>query len=187
MTPMPMSFVNFQPFRGAPLLALAVLLLMPGCTRKAAEEAQTMPPVSLVSVPSAAADWKLLDLDGNEVSSERFRGKVVVLDFWATWCVPCVEEMPAYIALQKKYGDEGLAIVGVSMDRRPVADVKKFVEEKALNYTIVMGDEVVHELYGGFGQIPVTYLIDRDGVIRDAKTGVANPKEYEKKILALLR
>ena len=134
-----------------------------------------------------APAWKLKDLDGREVSSDQFKGKVVVVDFWATWCGPCIEEIPGYIALQKKYGPEGLVIVGVSMDRRGPAHVKQFAQARGMNYTLVMGDEAVVEAFGNFQAIPTTFLISREGRILHQKTGAAPVEEYEKRVQAALK
>jgi peroxiredoxin len=133
-----------------------------------------------------APAWKLKDLAGQEVSSDQFKGKVVVVDFWATWCGPCVSEIPGYVALQKKYGPQGLVIVGVSLDRKGPAHVKKFVDEHAMNYTIVMGDDGITEAFGGFNAIPTTFLISRDGRIINQKTGAAPAEDYEKLVKAAL-
>jgi peroxiredoxin len=134
-----------------------------------------------------APAWKLKDLAGQEVSSDQFKGKVVVVDFWATWCGPCVEEIPGYVAMQKKYGPQGLVIVGVSLDRKGPAHVKKFAAEHAMNYTIVMGEDGITEAFGGFNAIPTTFLIGRDGRILNQKTGAAPAAEYEKLVLAALK
>jgi peroxiredoxin len=134
-----------------------------------------------------APAWKLKDLDGREVSSDQFKGKVVVLDFWATWCGPCVEEIPGYVALQKKYGTAGLVVVGVSMDRAGPARVKQFAQAKGMNYTIVMGDDAVVEAFGSFEAIPTTFLISREGRIVNQKTGAVPPEEYEKLVQAALK
>jgi len=139
-----------------------------------------MAPAAIATTALPAPAWKLKDLDGHEVSSDQFKGKVVVLDFWATWCGPCVEEIPGYIALQKKYGSDGLVIVGVSMDRAGPARVKQFVQANGMNYTIVMGDDVTVEAFGDFSAIPTTFLISRDGRILNQKTGAMAPEEYEK-------
>ncbi len=139
------------------------------------------------SVALPAPAWKLKDLDGREVSSDQFKGKVVVVDFWATWCGPCIEEIPGYIALQKKYGPAGLVIVGVSLDRRGPAHVKQFAQANNMNYTLVMGDETVVEAFGSFQAIPTTFLISREGRILNQKTGAMPAAEYEKLVQAALK
>lgn len=134
-----------------------------------------------------APAWKFKDLDGKEVSSSQFQGKVVVVDFWATWCVPCVEELPGYIKLQDKYGKAGLVIVGVSLDETGPDQVKQFVKQKGMNYQVVTAKiDEAEALFGGIEGIPTTFLIDRTGEIRDRKAGAEPAAEYEKKIKALL-
>ena len=129
--------------------------------------------------PPAPA-WKFTDLDGREVSSEQFKGKVVVVDFWATWCGPCIGEIPGYVELQKKYGKDGLVIIGASVDQKGPAYVKAFAEKNQMGYTLVMADEAVIEAFGGFDAIPTTFLISRAGRIIHRKTGALPHEEYEK-------
>ncbi|HVU34324.1 MAG TPA: TlpA disulfide reductase family protein [Opitutaceae bacterium] len=133
-----------------------------------------------------APAWKLKDLDGHTVSSDQFKGKVLVVDFWATWCPPCREEIPGYVDLYKKYGKDGLAIVGVSLDQTGVQGVKDFVTKYGVAYPVVMGDDAVVSAFGGMEAIPTTFLIDRDGRIRDKKVGAEPTDEYERKIKAIL-
>ncbi len=141
-------------------------------------------------VPAAPAPaWQLKDVDGKVVSSEQFKGKVVVLDFWATWCGPCRMEIPGYVELQKKYGKDGLVIVGVSLDSDRHADqtVKNFVQKYGVSYQIVMGDDEVQAAFGGMDAIPTTFIIDRNGQIRDRKVGAEPTAEYEQTILKYLK
>jgi thiol-disulfide isomerase/thioredoxin len=139
------------------------------------------------SALTVAPAWKLKDLAGREVSSEQFKGKVVVLDFWATWCVPCIGEIPGYIELQKKYGAQGLMIVGVSVDQKGPDVVAKFAKAKGMNYTIVMADDAIADAFGGFDVIPTTFLINRDGRIIHRKAGAMPHEEYEKLVQQALQ
>lgn len=140
---------------------------------------------SSLPVLGPAPAWKLTDVDGKAVTSDQFKGKVVVLDFWATWCPPCREEIPGYTELARKYGDK-LVIVGVSLDEAGPKVVQPFMKKMGINYPIVMGDEAVVSAFGGVKVIPTTFLIDRNGQIRDRKDGALPTEQYEKKIAALI-
>ena len=140
------------------------------------------------AVGQMAPAWTLKDPDGKEVSFSQFKGKVVVVDFWATWCQPCIGEIPGYIALQKKYGPAGLAIVGIAYrDFKGPANVKKFAAEQGMNYPVVIGDEVVADAFGGIEGIPSTFLIGRDGRILNRKIGAVPHEEYEKLVQQALK
>jgi thiol-disulfide isomerase/thioredoxin len=156
------------------------------------------PKVQLPVLGHAPA-WKLRDLDGKEISSDQYLGKVVLLDFWATWCVPCSEEMPSYIRLQEKYGRDKFTIIGISLDEAGAAHEKQFVTVKGVNYPIVLGKlDEVEALFGGMEALPTKLQIDQNGEIRDRTVGAdpallrdhpagSHPSlEYEKKIKALL-
>ena len=138
-------------------------------------------------VGEAAPAWKLADLDGHEIGSAQFKGKVVVVDFWATWCVPCIGEIPGYIALEKKYGAEGLVIVGISLDQRGPGPVRKFAAAHGMNYIIAMADDSVVGAFGGIEAIPTTFLIDRAGRIVHRKKGAVPREEYEKLVRQVLQ
>jgi thiol-disulfide isomerase/thioredoxin len=139
--------------------------------------------------PAAAPAWKLKGLDGTTVSSDQFKGKVVVLDFWATWCGPCKAEIPGYVGLQKKYGADGLVIIGISKDDdgpKRQKTVQEFVDAHGMNYTIVFSSDELEAALGGIDAIPTTYIIDRDGNIRNKKIGELGTAEFEKRLLAVL-
>ena len=132
-----------------------------------------------------APDFILPLLDGGQLRLSSLRGKVVLLDFWATWCVPCREETPHFVELQKKYGDRGLQIIGVSMDDSP-DPVHPFYQQFHINYPVVMGTAEVGSAYGGVLGLPIAFLIDRDGLIYAKHMGATDPQVFEKDITALL-
>lgn len=144
--------------------------------------AQTRNPAAYRTAP----DFSRIDLDHRKVSLAAYRGKVVLLNFWATWCAPCLTEVPRFAEWQKKYGGpRGLQVVGVSMDDDE-PPVRTFYQKNRLNYPVVMGDENLGELYGGVLGLPVTFLIDRDGKIRFRHDGVNDLNIIEREIQELL-
>jgi thiol-disulfide isomerase/thioredoxin len=133
-----------------------------------------------------APDFSLTTLEGETLVLSDLEGQVVLLDFWATWCPPCREEIPGFIALQEKYGDRGLIIVGVSVDKDGRETVAAFVEDNKINYPIAMSDGKVEEAYGPITGIPTTFLIEQGGRIVGKYVGYHDREVFEREILAHL-
>jgi len=131
-----------------------------------------------------APAFSRFDLDHTRVSLAAYRGKVVLLNFWATWCAPCRLEMPRFVEWQSRYRGNGLQVVGVSIDDDD-SPVRPFVQKLKLNYPVLMGDARLGESYGVLG-VPVTFLIDRRGVIRARFEGEADLSKMESEIRDLL-
>jgi thiol-disulfide isomerase/thioredoxin len=135
---------------------------------------------------TAAPEWQLNDPDGQPVKLSDFKGKVVILDFWATWCPPCKAEIPGFIALQKQYAAQGLTVVGVSLDTAGAAVVKSFMKRTGMNYPVVIGDDKIAGDYGGISAIPTTFVLDRTGNIVSSHQGFASQVVFESEIRPLL-
>ena len=134
----------------------------------------------------AAPDFTLNDSKGAPVKLSDYKGKVVLLDFWATWCYGCGLEIPWFVEYQKKYKDSGLAVIGVSMDDDGWPVVKPFIEAKEINYAVVLGNPELAKLYK-VKNMPVMLLIDREGKIAESYFGMVDRASCEAKIQSLLK
>jgi thiol-disulfide isomerase/thioredoxin len=143
--------------------------------------------IRFVRNPDSAPDFKLNDLDGKPLSIAAAHGKVVLLNFWATWCGPCREEIPDLIGLQAKYKDR-LQIVGISVDDDDDAAeaVKKFVDESRINYPVALASPEVRMQYGGITALPTSFVLDTEGRVVQKHEGLRDPLLYEVEVRALL-
>ena len=126
-----------------------------------------------------APDFELVSLDGRKVKLSDYRGKAVVLNFWATWCSPCKIEMPWFVDLQKQYGSEGLTILGVAMDDSDPQKIAQFASEMGVNYPVLLGTDKVSEEYGNVEYLPTTFYINRQGKIVGKAAGLIGRAEIE--------
>jgi peroxiredoxin len=129
-----------------------------------------------------APDFTLTALDGKTMKLSDFRGKAVLLNFWATWCEPCKIEMPWFIDLQKKYASQGLQVLGVAMDDAGPGEISSFAQKMGVNYPVLLGKEEVGAEYGGLEYLPSTFYINRDGKILDHVFGLVSKSEIETNI-----
>jgi peroxiredoxin len=124
-----------------------------------------------------APEFDLKDSNGQTVHLADYKGKVVLLDFWATWCGPCKVEIPWFMEFEQQFKDRGFAVLGVSMDEDGWDAVKPYIEDLKINYRIMLGNEQVSDIYGGLDSLPTTLLIDRQGKIASIHIGLSRGKE----------
>jgi len=135
---------------------------------------------------SFAPELLLTDLGGQKLELSSYRGKVVILDFWATWCEPCRTEIPRFVELQNEYRDQGLQIIGISLDDDP-KPVRGFYQQFKMNYPVAIGDANLAERYGGILGLPVNFVIDREGRIHAKHVGEVDISLIEQEINSLFR
>jgi peroxiredoxin len=164
-------------------LAVALIAMCPFL----ASQTTSQPAQPAPQVGQPAPDFILSDSTGSPVKLSAYKGKVVLLDFWATWCTGCKVEIPWYVEFQDKYRNDGLAAIGVSMDDDGWKSVKPFLEEHKLNYPVVIADQDLTTRYGGLPSLPMTLLIDRSGKIAESHAGMVDKDAFENKIKTLLR
>jgi cytochrome c biogenesis protein CcmG/thiol:disulfide interchange protein DsbE len=168
-------------------LALAALPFLPGLGGSDADvEASNTGSCDPKSKP-ANLDFVLKDMNGEDVNLADYKGKVVLLNFWATWCGPCKYEIPAFVELQDKYRDQGVVFLGLSVDD-PVEKLKPFATQYKMNYPVLVGDgrDDVQDAFGPIWGIPVTFMIGRDGKICKRHMGLGSKEQFEKEIQSLL-
>jgi peroxiredoxin len=129
-----------------------------------------------------APDFSLAAIDGTTVKLSDYRGKAVLLNFWATWCEPCKIEMPWFVDLQKKYGPQGLQVIGVAMDDASPKEIGEFAHKIGVNYPVLVGKDAVGDQYGGIPYLPSTFYISRDGKVVDRVFGLVSRSEIENNI-----
>jgi peroxiredoxin len=167
------------------ILLVVVIILVIVLYHVARNHTAQSGPVSAVS-HSLAPDFSLTDLNGQPLSLATYRGKVVLLDFWATWCTPCRAEIPHFVEFQNTYRDQGLQIIGISMDD-DLKPVGPFYKDYKMNYPVALGNDKLAQAYGGILGLPVTFLIGRDGHIQAKYVGAVDISSIEQGIKSLVQ
>ena len=169
--------------RHSPILAPAVLvcLLLAGCSSESVNAA-----VKPEKDRKKAPDFTLKDADGRPVKLSDYKGRVVLLNFWATWCGPCRIEIPWFVEFEQKFKDRGFAVLGVAMDEDGWDVVKPYLERVKVNYRVVIGSDMVSEMYGGVESFPTTFMLDREGRVASMHPGLMSRKVYQDEIDQLL-
>jgi thiol-disulfide isomerase/thioredoxin len=134
-----------------------------------------------------APSLTLKSIEGRGLRLSDYKGKVVLLNFWATWCPPCRAEMPDLVKMQRDYAERGLQVIGVTYPPETIREVRRFAGSLGVNYPVALGAKATRSLFAQTETLPVTVVIDRDGNIRDTIEGILLPEEFEQKIKPLLK
>jgi peroxiredoxin len=167
------------------LLLAAALATVVACGGRSVQD-EGEGEASMAQVPKTAPDFSLPDLDGKTVRLSDSAGKVRLVDFWATWCAPCREEIPGFKELHAKYKDEGFELIAISMDEEGDKVVRPFVEKAGIPYTNLIGNDAVGDAFGGIVGFPSAFLVDRDGKIVSRYVGAVPKRVFEARIREML-
>ena len=168
------------------VVAMVVALMLVFGFKLARRSPQAVASGAMQMKSGTAPDFLLQSIDGKSIRLSDFRGKPVVLNFWATWCSPCKIEMPWFVELQKRYASTGVQFLGVAMDDASTKEIAEFAESMKVNYPILIGKESVGDAYGGVQFLPETFYIDREGKVVDKAFGLKGRGEIEDEIKKLL-
>lgn len=169
-------------------LLLLFVVGLAGCNRKPASPAQSdHSAVAAGEIGSQMPEFSAKDLQGMQVSSSDLRGKVVLVDFWATWCGPCKKEMPGYQKLLDEYGPRGFAVVGFKFDNMmDTEDPVQFAKKIGVHYPLIVASDEINRQFGGIKGLPTTFLFDRNGILRDKVIGFEYTDHFEQELKPLL-
>jgi thiol-disulfide isomerase/thioredoxin len=134
-----------------------------------------------------APKLELKDVEGRALRLSDYKGKVVLLNFWATWCAPCRAEMPDLVKWQRGYKSKGLQVIGVTYPPEELAEVREFIKSIKVNYPVALGDEQTKAVFDVGETLPVTVVIDKKGLVREVIQGIIFQEEFEQKVKPLLR
>ncbi|MBU4151714.1 MAG: TlpA family protein disulfide reductase [Proteobacteria bacterium] len=157
------------------MVGMLVVTLWIGCGG-VAQAAVKVPDFALPAVQ----DQKVVDIT-------KLRGKAVLINFWATWCGPCVQEIPSLISLQKEFGPQGLAVIGVSMDQGGEGPVQKIIDKTGINYPVIMGNSQISRDFGGIFGIPASFLVDQSGTVRKRFDGWTSHETFVEDVKQILQ
>lgn len=157
-------------------------LIAGGCSSPRAVRAAVKPEEQRKPAP----EFSLKDADGRTARMSDYKGKVVLVNFWATWCGPCKIEIPWFIDMEQRFKDRGFAVLGISMDEEGWEEVKPYIEKRKVNYRVVIGNDEVADQYGGVSSLPTTFLVDRQGKIASVHVGLVSKSVYENDVQQLL-
>lgn len=143
-------------------------------------------PARAASPGMPAPEFSLTDISGNRVPSSRFLGKPTVINFFATWCPPCRQEIPGFVEVHRKYRDRGFELIGISLDTDTRRNLPGFIAGNRIEYRILFGDLETTRAYGGVTSIPTTFFIGKDGVIRNIHVGFIDRESFDREVRNLL-
>ena len=145
-----------------------------------------VPVFALSQSVTKAPNFSLKSADGKTIELKKLQGRVVIVNFWATWCKPCKAEIPGFLEVYKQYKSKGLEIVGISLDQDGWKPVKPFIKDLRITYPVVIGDDHIVDAYGGIEGIPTTFVIDRKGNITNRHVGYMDKDSFEQLVKRML-
>jgi thiol-disulfide isomerase/thioredoxin len=170
------------------VVSFLLIYTLVGCSKNTSSEnkAVNKQENSIKSDNIIAPDFTLLSTEGKNIKLSSYKGKVIILDFWATWCGPCRKGIPDLVDLQKEFGND-IVVIGISLDQDTKAEVVPFIQRFRINYPIVYGTFEVTQQYGGVEAIPTSFVINKNGEIVDRHIGLVPKSEYSDLIIKLLK